>query len=318
MKKAKWSLRLLALLMAILLSFTSCELLGGLGGPAGSPSGDAGNQNPTVGNATLDTIPAFSGTPYVIINDNVPFFTADEIKTECFEYYSPLDSLGRCGVVYALVGKATMPPKGDERGDISGVKPSGWVQNKYDTSLVEGGYLYNRAHLIGWQLTDEDDNKQNLITGTRYFNVEGMLPFENMVADYVKETGEKVMYRVTPIYKGNNLVASGVLMEAYSIADAGEELSFCVYCYNVQPGIAINYATGENMLDDGAAVFPDTDGGAGEPVSDEYVLNTKTLRIHRPTCSSVSDMKEENKREYKGTLDGLLADGYVTCGSCFR
>ncbi len=308
----KLSLRLGVLLLAILLCFTSCDFF--------APK----DETPPAQNVSLDSIPAYSGTPYVAINDNVPFFTEEELsKTECFEYYSDLDSLGRCGVVYALCGKATMPPKDDERGAISHVKPSGWVQGKYDTSLVDGGYLYNRSHLIGWQLTDEDDNEKNLITGTRYFNVKGMLPFENMVADYIRETNEKVMYRVTPIYEGNNLVASGVLMEAYSIADGGESISFCVYCYNVQPGVAIDYATGRNTLDTGNPVFPEGDEGveeeeiASDAVAD-YVLNISSKRIHKPTCSSVDDMAAHNKQEYTGTRDALIAEGYKTCGSCFR
>ncbi len=303
----KTSLRLGFVLLAIVFCFSACSLFA----PENS------------GPISLDDIPAFSGKPYVEINNNVPFFTEEELsKTECFEYYSELDSLGRCGVVYALCGRATMPPAGDERGAISHVKPSGWVQGKYDTSLVDGGYLYNRSHLIGWQLSDEDDNEKNLITGTRYFNVKGMLPFENMVADYIRETGEKVMYRVTPIYDGDNLVASGVLMEAYSVADKGEELSFCVYCYNVQPGVAIDYATGRNTLDTGNPVFPEEDEEIEElPASNAistYVLNTNSKRIHMPECSSVDDMAEHNKAEYTGTRDALIADGYKECGSCFQ
>ncbi len=311
MKTKTAAVKIFALLLALLLCFVSCDFL---------PTGDSDPE----GNVSLDDIPAYSGKPYVAVNGNVPFFTEGEFGTECFEYYSDLDSLGRCGVVYAVCGKATMPPADDERGAISHVYPSGWVQGKYSTELVEGGYLYNRSHLIGWQLSDEDDNEKNLITGTRYFNVKGMLPFENMVADYIRETGGKVLYRVTPIYEGKNLVASGVLMEAQSVGDGGEELSFCVYCYNVQPGILINYKTGENMLDDGNTVFPEEDGDEAEngiPNSGEvasYVLNTSSKRVHKPTCGSVKDMSESNKEEYTGTLDDLLADGYVACGSCLK
>ena len=311
MKKNTTFIRISALLLALLLCFVSCDFL-----PTGGKTPE--------GNVSLDDIPAYSGKPYVAVNGNVPFFTENELGTECMEFYSELDSLGRCGVVYAVCGKATMPPQGDERGEIGHVKPSGWIQGKYDSKLVDGGYLYNRSHLIGWQLTDEDDNVKNLITGTRYFNVKGMLPFENMVADYIRESGDKVMYRVTPIYEGKNLVASGVLMEAMSLSDGGEELSFCVYCYNVQPGIAIDYKTGANKLDDGNNVFPDVEDepSAGQkPGADEvasYVLNTSSMRVHLPSCGSVEDMSEKNKKEYTGKLSDLEKEGYVPCGSCLK
>ena len=189
-------------------------------------------------------IPAYSGKAYTIINNNIPSFSADELTTIGYEKYSPLDSLGRCGVALASCGKEIMPADGEERGNISSIKPTGWVQAQY--SGVSGGYLYNRCHLIGWQLSAENANNKNLITGTRYLNTEGMLPFENMVADYIKETGNHVAYRITPIFEGNNLLASGVQMEAYSIEDNGNGICFNVYCYNVQPGITINYATGSS------------------------------------------------------------------------
>lgn len=195
---------------------------------------------------TLDSIPAYSGNPYVTVNDNVPFFTDEEMSTDAFEYYSNLDSLGRCGVAYANVCTEIMPT--EERGAIGSIKPSGWHTVKYD--IVNGKYLYNRCHLIGYQLSAENANTKNLITGTRYLNTEGMLPFENMVADYVKETNNHVLYRVTPMFSGDNLVASGVLMEAKSVEDNGAGILYSVYCYNVQPGVSIDYATGESSLDD--------------------------------------------------------------------
>lgn len=198
-----------------------------------------------IGNATAvkpSDIPAYSGKPYAVINNNIPNFSASELTTKGYEKYSPLDSLGRTGMAIASVGKDTMPAPDEERGSISSIKPSGWIQAKYTN--VNGGWLYNRCHLIGWQLSAENANKSNLITGTKYLNINGMLPFENMVADYIKETGEHVAYRITPIYEGNNLLASGVQMEAYSIADKGESICFNVYCYNVQPDIKIDYATG--------------------------------------------------------------------------
>lgn len=196
----------------------------------------------------LATIPDYSTSPYVMLDDNEPTFSQSELTTESFEYYSELDELGRCGYAYACVGPETLPT--EDRESISSVKPSGWHNEKYDEDLVDGSWVYNRCHLIAYCLTAENANKQNLITGTRYFNVEGMLPFETQVADYVKETGNHVLYRVTPIYEGENLVASGVQMEAVSVEDEGAGIQFNVYCYNVQPGITIDYATGENWLDE--------------------------------------------------------------------
>ena len=190
----------------------------------------------------IDSVPDYSGEPYIAVNDGVPYFTDDEIADSSFETYSPLDRLGRCGAAAACVGRDIMPT--EERGSIGSVKPSGWHTVKYD--FVDGKYLYNRCHLIGYQLTGENANEQNLITGTRYLNVEGMLPFENMVADYVKETDNHVMYRITPIFVGTELVARGVLMEAYSVEDDGDGVEFCVFCYNVQPGVTIDYATGDS------------------------------------------------------------------------
>ena len=205
------------------------------------------NKDDGVPSVDLDNIPAFDGsTPYVVINENHPFFDEDEIVTASFEEYGELDSLGRCTVAIACVGIDIMPT--EDRGSIGSVKPSGWQTVKYD--FISGKYLYNRCHLIGYQLTGENANKQNLITGTRYLNMEGMLPFEDMVADYVKETGNHVMYRVTPIYDGDNLVASGVLMEAWSVEDNGEGICFNIYAYNVQPGVIIDYATGESRAED--------------------------------------------------------------------
>ena len=183
---------------------------------------------------------------FEVINDNKTSFSQSELTTTAYESYSSLDSLGRCGVAIASLGKETMPAPDEERGSISSVYPSGWVQAKYD--IIDGKYLYNRCHLIGWQLSAENANKRNLITGTRFFNTEGMLPYENMVADYIKETSNHVAYRVTPVYEGNNLVCSGVKIEAYSIEDNGDGLEFNVYCYNYQPGIVIDYRTGESRL----------------------------------------------------------------------
>lgn len=285
-------------------------------------------------------VPAYSGEPYTAVNNNEPYFTSDNLTTEAFENYSELDALGRCGVAYANVCLETMPT--EKRGNISEVKPTGWHSVKYDN--VDGKSLYNRCHLIGYQLTAENANQQNLITGTRYLNVDGMLPFENMVADYVKETDNHVLYRVTPIFTGDNLVADGVLMEGYSVEDEGDGICFCVYAYNVQPGITIDYATGDSWLSSEKGNSNSSSGGnsavsqsaadksgtqqaavqtesvkeTSAPVSTgtEYILNTNTKKFHYPSCSSVKQMKASNKKEYIGSRDDLIAQGYDPCKKC--
>lgn len=198
----------------------------------------------------LSSIPQYDNSPFVYINDNIPNFSENEYTTKPFEKYSQLDNLGRCGVAYANICKEIMPTNEEKRGSISNIYPSGWKNEKYE-GIVDGDYLYNRSHLIGWQLSGENDNNLNLITGTRYMNVEGMLPFENLIDDYFEEDinqNNHVLYRVTPIYQGTNLVASGVQMEAYSVEDNGKGVSFNIYVYNVQPGIEINYSTGESKI----------------------------------------------------------------------
>ena len=253
------------------------------------------------------TIPQYSGQPYVVLNDNMPNFTEEDLVTESYEQYSDLDIAGKCGVAIANIGRDLMPT--EERGSIGQVKPSGWQTIKYD--IVEGKYLYNRCHLIGFQLTGENANERNLITGTRYMNTEGMLPFENMVADYVKETGNHVLYRVTPIFEGNNLVASGVEMEAMSVEDRGDGIYFHVYIYNVQPGIEIDYATGKSWL-----AKEEIESGVSNQGQQEYILNTNGKKVHRPTCSSVQQIKPENRKDYTGTMDELLKQGYEACQRC--
>ena len=253
--------------------------------------------------AELDTIPYYSGDPYVVIYDNLPDFPEEDRVAECFEDYGDLDALNRCTVAYACVGIDTMPT--EKRGSIGSVKPTGWQTAKYDN--VDGKYLYNRCHLIGYQLTAENANERNLITGTRYMNVDGMLPFENMVADYVKETENHVLYRVTPQFTGDELVARGVQMEAISVEDRGEGVSFNVYVYNVQPGVVIDYATGESRLEDNTS-------GGGESVT--YVLNTSSKKFHLPTCSGAASMSEANRQEYAGSRADLVSQGYTPCGTC--
>ena len=278
-------------------------------------STDAGNVSEKNGNAAAKedadrqqafdqtTIPAYSGQPYVEVNSNTPFFADSELTTKVFEHYSNLDSLGRCGVAYANICKDIMPS--EKRGPIGMVKPSGWKTAKYDN--VDGKYLYNRCHLIGFQLAGENANERNLITGTRYLNVDGMLPFENMVADYVKETNNHVLYRVTPIFNGNNLVASGVEMEAMSVEDRGEGILFHVYCYNVQPGITIDYATGDSYL---------TSTKSEETGDSTYILNENTMKFHTPDCLSVQKMNPNNRKEYTGNRQDLLDQGYEPCQQC--
>lgn len=267
----------------------------------------------------LASVPAYSGQPYAIVNDNKPYFTDADLTAVSFETYSDLDSLGRCGVAYASVGKDLMPT--EERGSIGQVKLSGWHTIKYDN--VDGKYLYNRCHLIGYQLTAENANEKNLITGTRYLNVQGMLPFENMAADYVKETGNHVLYRVTPVFEGSNLVASGVLMEAESVEDKGEGILYCVYVYNVQPGININYATGDSSASgtNQTAVTEQATQAVKQAASQQtstesYILNTNTKKFHRPSCSSVKQMKESNKKSSSESRDALIAAGYDPCKKC--
>lgn len=272
---------------------------------------------PAADTVSLSEVPAYSGEPYVAINNNTPSFNDEELTTTSFETYSTLDYLGRCGVAYACIGTDLMPT--EDRGSISEVTPSGWINKEYD-----GQYLYNRCHLIGFQLSGENANERNLITGTRYMNVEGMLPFENMIADYVHETDNHVLYRVTPIYDGTNLVASGVQLEAESVEDDGEGVLFNVYVYNVQPGITIDYATGESWQEQGTTTTPVQE----EPVQEEpeeqtpvssgttYILNTNSKKFHYPSCSSVDQMSEKNRQEFTGTRDEVIAMGYDPCGRC--
>lgn len=262
---------------------------------------------------SLSQVPKYNGETSVEVNGNKPYFTAKEKKnTKSFESYHKLDKLGRCGVAYANVCKDTMPT--EERGAIGSVKPTGWHTVKYN-GIVDGNYLYNRCHLIAYCLTAENANKKNLITGTRYLNIEGMLPYETMVANYVDRTGNHVLYRVTPVFKGNNLLASGVLMEGYSVEDKGKGIKFCVYAYNVQPDIKIDYKTGDSKL------ISDKRKNTGNNSSDQetkqtYIVNLNTKKFHKPNCRSVSSMSERNKKTYKGKRSSLINNGYSPCKIC--
>lgn len=274
-------------------------------------------QNP-VGTGTAkavdpSTLPAYSGTAYTIVNNNQPNFSAAELTTVGYEEYSSLDSLGRCGVALASCGKEIMPGANEERKSISSIYPTGWVQKTY--SGISGGYLWNRCHLIGWQLSAENANRQNLITGTRYMNINGMLPFENMVADYIKETGNHVAYRITPIFEGDNLVCSGVQMEAYSVEDAGDSICFNVYCYNVQPGITINYATGDstgpsnetNSTPSTEQSNPNDQTSSGDMV---WVPNSGSKYHSHSGCSNMKNPQQITKQEAKNR-------GFEPCKKCW-
>lgn len=261
-------------------------------------------------NYDLSNIPDYDGKAYVELNGNVPEFSKSEkTYSESFEEYGKLDSLGRCTYAVSCIGKDLMPT--EKRGLIGSVKPSGWHISKYD--FVDGKYLYNRCHLIGYQLTAENANERNLITGTRYLNVEGMLPFENDVADYIEITNNHVYYKVTPIFEGNNLVANGVQMQAYSVEDNGQGISFNVYCYNVQPGVAIDYATGDNQAVASSSI---TSTSSDEADKKTYIVNTKTKKFHNPDCEGVKKMSSSNKKKYKGTRDSLISNGYSPCQKC--
>lgn len=347
---------LLALWVAFMIGLTACGSTSQVEPPSTSVEPITQSQTETAGTTASDQtlptdsssystdisdLPVYSGEPYVPINNNIPAFTDSDFTTTSFEHYSELDSLGRCGVAFANVGQDLMPT--EERGSIGQVKPTGWHTVKY--SHVDGQYLYNRCHLLGFQLTAENANVKNLITGTRYLNVTGMLPFENMVADYIKETNNHhVLYRVTPIFEGNNLVANGVQMEAMSVEDRGEGIEFNVFCYNVQPGITIDYATGESHEDGtnttassasnntsssstqtttAPAVVAETnqataqqDTSSPTSSSSTFILNTNTKKFHLPSCSSIKRMKDSNKKEFSGSRDEVIAQGYEPCKKC--
>ena len=285
------------LLFFVLVSFSGC-----------APENIATNKNEIIYESGF-TIPEYDGKPYVEVNGNVPYLTIDESAYSSYENYAELDALGRCGEAICSISTDIMPT--EPRGNIGMIKPSGWVMAKYD--FVDGKYLYNRCHLIGFQLTAENANEKNLITGTRSMNTKGMLPFENMVADYIKETNNHVLYRVTPVFEEDNLLASGVLMEALSVEDNGAGISFCVFCFNVEPGVVIDYKTGENHLNENYKEQEEKTETIG---NHDYVINIASDKFHLPDCKSVSDMKETNKEEFRGTRQELINKNYKPCGNC--
>ncbi len=284
---------------------------------------NSNKQYAPVGNGKVTPIkpnelPSFSGKPYVAINNNIPSFGSSELSIKGYEKYGSLDSLGRCTAAVACCGREIMPKPNEQRGSISSINPTGWVQAKYDN--ISGKYLYNRCHLIGWQLSAENANKQNLITGTKYLNISGMLPFENMVADYIKETNNHVAYRITPIYDGNNLLASGVQMEAYSVEDNGNGICFNVYCFNVQPDITINYATGQSsgrqtqiqkpVQSSSSNTTSTTVSRVEQPQNSQRVYRTPTgKRYHLiSTCGG--------KNSYEVTKEQAINAGLTPCQKC--
>lgn len=297
-------LKIVFLLLSICLVFCSCS-------PSIEETTDI-TQNIVTEQSTVKSvsdiaeIPPYENDPYVEINNNKPDFDKDDLTTKAFEKYSKLDKLGRCGVAFANVCTEIMPTQ--ERGAIGSVKPTGWHTVKYNN--VDGKYLYNRCHLIGYQLSAENANERNLITGTRYLNVTGMLPFENKVAEYVEQTNGHVLYRVTPVFENDNLLASGVQIEAYSVEDNGKGICFNVYCYNVQPGIEIDYATGESKA--GASTDNFDDGSKIE----DYIVNTKSKKFHKESCSALKNTKSENTKHYRGNRENLIKNGYSPCKQC--
>lgn len=302
-----------------------------------SVSSSKSKNNKSDTNYSLDNLPEFNGEPYVELDGNMPKFDEQNSQTtKPFENYSELDKLGRCQTAYANICKEIQPTQ--EREKIGQVKPTGWQTVKYK-GLVDGNYLYNRCHLIGYQLAGENANEKNLITGTRYLNVTGMLPFENMVDEYVEKTKNHVLYRVTPVFEGNNLVASGVQMEGWSVEDNGKGICFNVYCFNVQPGIVIDYSTGKSHEDKSGYVKAETknnksseknssnyndnannknNDGNNSAKQNKFVINKSTLKFHLQECNNTKSMKEENKETVNSTVDELKKQGYSPCKNCIK
>lgn len=344
------ALAALALAFSFALPATGCSISisdssAGTGSSISSTDGSSG-EGAQSAQATIADIPAYTGALCIDINHGEPGFTAQDEARGTFMQFSDLDFEGRCGTAFARIGPDTI--SNEKRGDISQVHPSGWVQRKY--SFVDDGMLYNRSHLIAHQLCGENANEKNLITGTRTFNAVGMLYYEELVGDYVRSTGNHVLYRVTPLFAANDLVARGVQMEAKSVEDNGEAVQFNVFVYNVEPGVAIDYVTGESWessetpqvtskgsatITNAAAAQADkaaagrsagdgngtsSSGGTGGNRStseqEDYILNVKNKKFHKPNCSATSNISSANKQDFTGTRDQLIAQGYSPCGIC--
>lgn len=357
------ALAALALAFSFALPATGCSIsigdnTAGSGSSISSSDGNSGTyggsgatgsgESEQSAQATIADIPAYTGALCIDINHGEPGFTAQDEARGTFMQFSELDFEGRCGTAFARIGPDTI--SNEKRGDISQVHPSGWVQRKY--SFADDGMLYNRSHLIAHQLCGENANEKNLITGTRTFNAVGMLYYEELVGDYVRSTGNHVLYRVTPLFAANDLVARGVQMEAKSVEDNGEAVQFNVFVYNVEPGVAIDYVTGESWESSetpqvtskgsatittaaaaradkaaaGSANGSKADGGSGNgnnsssdqgtSEQQDYILNVKNKKFHKPDCSAASDISSANKQDFTGTRDQLIAKGYSPCGIC--
>lgn len=294
--QTKINAKLLRITLAICLIFTlmtGCNM-----SPEQQPE-----QQVSSGHFNIEEIPAYNGQPYIEINQNEPTFDEKDYQQPAFESYSPLDSLGRCQQAQAKISQDLMPT--EDRGSIANVKPSGWHTVKYD--IVPGKYLYNRCHLIGYQLTGENANEKNLITGTKYMNTEGMLPFEDMVVDYIKETGDQVLYRVTPIFTGKNLIADGVQIEASSVSDYGDSISFNVFIYNVQPGITIDYSDGSSQLDD-SSVSDHTKDDQNKTIEIRGNKNSKIY--HCPGQRNYEDMEDSKNLILFQSEEEAISAGY--------
>lgn len=323
--------KLTCLLLVLVLTFSLFTL-------TAFADGDKAEQENPIPVSTLDiaTVPDYTGSDYIVLNDNVSDFYLWQITKTPYVRFSAFDELGRTGAGMACLGKETLPA--EVRGEIGDIRPTGWHTERYD-DLIEDRYLYNRAHVLGYMLSSDNNTPENLFTGTRYLNAGSMLQFEITVGDYIEKTGNHVIYRVTPMYRGRDLVATGVQMEAWSVEDSGAGVCFNVFVYNVQPGILIDYATGDSKCDPdyvpstAAPVLPlfvmgDVDGDVpdrsmpaeeaepSEAPTVTYVLNTNTHKFHLPTCPSVTDMKPKNREDFYGTRDEAIAAGYQPCGRC--
>lgn len=294
--------RLLTAVLTVLLLLCGCELTE-LMDPGESTTIHAQGAESHLSQIDLNAIPVWDGQPYVVVDGNEPGFTEDDLTTDAFEQYSALDDLGRCGTAYACVSQALLAD--EDRGSLASITPTGWVNREYD--FIDGNYLYNRCHLLGFQLTGNSASKRNLITGTRYLNIQGMLPFENQVADHVRDNAHHVLYRVTPVFQGAELVCRGVQMECYCVECGNDDpFMFHVFCYNVQPGVEIDYATGESTFSE---VGLDSE-------KKTYVLNKSTKKFHDPQCASAASISDKNRDEVECTREELIYRGYEPCGVC--
>ncbi len=332
MKKPYKLLICTAALMLYTLSAASCSLSEFFGSPTENgnevyaPEAASPNDDPLADYMNyVFELPEYGNDKRVTLNSSKPCFTLEERAADEYLVFSELDELGRCGPAFACIGSSMLPT--EKRGEIGMVKPAGWQTARYD--FIDGGYLYNRCHLIAYELCGVNADERNLITGTRYMNVEGMLSIENRVYEYVRTTGNHVCYRVTPRYEGSCLVAAGVEMEAFSVEDKGKGICLHCFCFNVQPGVEIDYQTGENRLSQEGleSMVQSAADSSGQSESESsavytpsenatYILNTNSMRFHLPDCQSVQDMSEKNRREYFGTREELIAQGYIPCGAC--